>query len=168
MKMLRFVEKQPRRGTLLEAMQYASDMSNLRLDFHGSLAPLNQTQKFAELSEPARFDGTLRDYQRKGFSWLSFMERLGLGACLADDMGLGKTIQTLALMCELKEQERLSPTLLVCPTSVLGNWQREAEKFAPGLRVELHHGDRIKDVALFEKNLQNLDVLLTSYALITR
>ncbi|MCA9778159.1 MAG: hypothetical protein KC800_15625, partial [Candidatus Eremiobacteraeota bacterium] len=121
MKMLRFVEKQPRRGTLLEAMQYASDMSNLRLDFHGSLAPLNQTQKFAELSEPARFDGTLRDYQRKGFSWLSFMERLGLGACLADDMGLGKTIQTLALMCELKEQERLSPTLLVCPTSVLGN-----------------------------------------------
>ena len=168
MKMLRFVEKQPRRGTLLEAMQYASDMSNLRLDFQGNLAPLNQTQKFAELSEPARFDGTLRDYQRKGFSWLSFMERLGLGACLADDMGLGKTIQTLALMCELKEQERLSPTLLVCPTSVLGNWQREAEKFAPGLRVELHHGDRIKDVALFEKNLQNLDVLLTSYALITR
>jgi superfamily II DNA or RNA helicase len=168
MKLLRFVEKQPRRGTLLEAMQFAAEMPNLRLDFQGSLAPLNQTQKFTELAEPERFHGTLRDYQRRGFSWLGFMERLGLGACLADDMGLGKTIQTLALLCELKDEHRLSPTLLVCPTSVLGNWQREAERFAPDLRVKLHHGDRIKEENMFAESLKSLDVLLTSYSLLTR
>lgn len=168
MKMLRFVEKQPRRGTLLEAMQFAADMTNLRLDFQGNLAPLNQTRSFAELQEPERFRGKLRDYQRRGFSWLSFMERLGLGACLADDMGLGKTIQTLALLCELKQEDRLNPTLLVCPTSVMGNWQREAERFAPGLKMELHHGDRIKEEKLFAENLKRIDVLLTSYSLLTR
>ena len=113
--LLRFVEKQPRRGTLLEAMQFASEMTNLQLDFAGSLAPLSQVQQFRELSEPAHFEGTLRDYQRRGFSWLSFMEKLGLGACLADDMGLGKTVQTLALLCELREQERLSPPFWFAP-----------------------------------------------------
>jgi superfamily II DNA or RNA helicase len=168
MKLLKFVEKQPRRGTLLEAMQFASDMSNLRLNFQGSLAPLNQSRRFTELVEPKSFQGKLRDYQRRGFSWLSFMERLGLGACLADDMGLGKTIQTLALLCELKEENRLAPTLLVCPTSVLGNWLREAERFAPTLRFSLHHGDRIKEEKPFAESLKSLDVLMTSYALLNR
>jgi len=168
MKLLKFVEKQPRRGTLLEAMQFAAEMPNLRLDFQGNLAPLNQSGSFSELPEPEKFEGKLRDYQLRGFSWLSFMERLGLGACLADDMGLGKTIQTLALLCELKEQERLKPSLLVCPTSVLGNWQREARRFAPDLVLDIHHGDRIKDEALFKEHLKTVDILLTSYALLTR
>ena len=168
LKLLKFVEKQPRKGTLLEAMQYASDMSNLRLNFQGSLAPLNQTQKYAEMGEPKHFQGKLRDYQRRGFSWLMLIERLGLVTCLADVMGLGKTIQPLALLCHLKEEGRLGPAVLVCPTSVLGNWLREAEKFAPNLKFSLHHGDRIKEVKPFAESLKSIDVLLTSYALLNR
>jgi SNF2 family DNA or RNA helicase len=68
----------------------------------------------------------MRPYQARGASWLAFLERWGLGACLADDMGLGKTIQTIAFLLHLKEQNAfLKPTLLVCPTSVLGNWERK-------------------------------------------
>ena len=168
LKLLRFVDKQPRRGTLLEAMQYASDMSSLRLQFGGGLAPLNHSYKFEEMAEPKQFQGQLRDYQRRGYSWLSFMNSLKLGACLADDMGLGKTVQTLALLCSLKERKELQPALLVCPTSVLGNWQREATRFAPELRVDIHHGDRPRDWESFRQNLDKTDVLLTSYALLTK
>lgn len=168
MKLLRLVDKQPKRGTLLEAMQLAGGLSQLRLEFEGALAPLNQANKFEELSEPAGFLGELRDYQRRGFSWLSFMHTLGLGACLADDMGLGKTIQTLALLCRLKNQDKLGTALLVCPTSVLGNWQREAHRFAPNLRVNLHHGERAKSSDEFQSQLQESDLLLTSYALLSR
>ena len=168
MKLLRFLDKQPRRGTLLEAMQFASDMSALKLQYEGNLAPLDSAHRFEELDEPDGFQGQLRDYQQRGYSWLAFMQNLGLGACLADDMGLGKTVQTLALFCALKNLGKLSPALLVCPTSVLGNWSREAQRFAPNLRVEMHHGDRLKDVGEFSALLENTDILLTSYALITR
>lgn len=168
MKLLRFVDKQPRRGTLLEALQFATDMSSLKLQYEGKLSPLDQAHRFEELSEPKGFSGQLRDYQRRGYSWLSFMQGLGLGACLADDMGLGKTVQTLALFCSLKQQERLGPALLVCPTSVLGNWCREAERFAPGLGVKLHHGERSKNVDDFRTRVGQADIMLTSYALLTR
>jgi SNF2 family DNA or RNA helicase len=90
-------------------------------------------------------------------SWLSFLDRLGLGACLADDMGLGKTVQLLALLLH----RRSAPTLLVCPLSVLGNWQREAARFAPGLRVRVLHGADRPDVADL---VGGADVLLTTYA----
>lgn len=168
LKLLRLVDKQPRRGTLLEAMQLATDMSALRLQFDGALAPLNQSFTFEELPEPQSFQGRLRDYQRRGYSWLSFMQKLGLGACLADDMGLGKTVQTLALLCALKERGELGAALLVCPTSVLGNWQREAARFAPDLKVLLHHGERAQSRSEFEERLRDGDLLITSYALLTR
>jgi SNF2 family DNA or RNA helicase len=110
---------------------------------------------------PAALVGTLRPYQRRGLSWLVFLDRLGLGACLADDMGLGKTVQLLAL--ELRE--RRGPTLLICPLSVLGNWQREAARFAPGLTVRVLHGaDRPGAGSLVD----GCDVLLTTYATATR
>ncbi|HET6529178.1 MAG TPA: SNF2-related protein [Actinoplanes sp.] len=111
--------------------------------------------------DPAGLTGVLRPYQRRGFSWLVFLDRLGLGACLADDMGLGKTVQLLALLLHA----RRGPTLLICPLSVLGNWQREAERFAPDLRVRVLHGaDRVQPDAL----LGGCDVLLTTYATATR
>jgi len=99
-----------------------------------------------QMKQPDSFSGKLRPYQVKGFSWLAFLRQYGLGACLADDMGLGKTIQLLALLLKDKEEgEREGEgneraTLLICPTSVVGNWQREAKKFAPSLRVLVHHG----------------------------
>jgi superfamily II DNA or RNA helicase len=168
MKLLRLVDKQARRGTLLDAMQLATEISALRLQFEGDLAPLGRSHKFEELSTPESFRGQLRDYQMRGYSWLRFMRSLGLGACLADDMGLGKTVQALALMCSLKEKGELAPALLVCPTSVLGNWQREANRFAPDLRVTLHHGQRSSKLDPFKSQLEETDLLLTSYSLLNR
>ncbi|MEG3071913.1 MAG: SNF2-related protein [Candidatus Syntrophopropionicum ammoniitolerans] len=70
-----------------------------------------------------------------------FLRRFGLGGCLADDMGLGKTIQWIAYLLKVKESENpVVPSLLICPTSVLGNWQKELARFAPDLRVQLHYG----------------------------
>ncbi|MBA2442344.1 MAG: DEAD/DEAH box helicase [Rubrobacter sp.] len=118
---------------------------------------------------PAALRAELRPYQQVGYSWLEFLREAGLGACLADDMGLGKTIQTLALLSRDQEQGRLrGPVLLVCPTSVVSNWQREAERFTPGLRVLLHQGsDRLRGEE-FAGELEQTDLVVTSYALIRR
>jgi len=94
------------------------------------------------LGAPDSLQATLRPYQERGLSWLVTMSSLGLGACLADDMGLGKTMQLLAFLLRRREQmpEDLRPALLVAPTSVVGNWEREIERFAPSLEVVRHYG----------------------------
>ncbi|WP_018684731.1 DEAD/DEAH box helicase [Actinokineospora enzanensis] len=117
---------------------------------------------------PEGFTAELRPYQRRGLAWLAFLDRLGLGACLADDMGLGKTVQLLALETWARASEQRPPTLLVCPMSVVGNWQREAERFAPGLRVHIHHGaDRLTGADLADA-VSGADLVITTYALATR
>jgi SNF2 family DNA or RNA helicase len=126
-------------------------------------------QNVEAIDIPETFQGELRPYQVRGASWLAFLERWGLGACLADDMGLGKTAQFLALMLYLIQQDIIEhPTLLVCPTSVLGNWEREVKKFAPSLKVLLHHGDRRPQGKAFAKAIQGQHIVLTSYSLIHR
>ncbi len=93
------------------------------------------------IAQPAALAATLRDYQLRGLNWLHRMTSLGLGGCLADDMGLGKTITLIALHLHRQTDERTAgPTLVVCPTSLMGNWQREIEKFAPGTPVRRFHG----------------------------
>ncbi|MFI8949419.1 SNF2-related protein [Streptomyces sp. NPDC053750] len=95
------------------------------------------------VAQPAALDATLRDYQRRGLSWLARMTSLGLGCCLADDMGLGKTITLIALHLHRQtDTSAAGPTLVVCPTSLMGNWQREVERFAPGTPVRRFHGTR--------------------------
>jgi SNF2 family DNA or RNA helicase len=94
---------------------------------------------------PPGLRATLRDYQRHGLTWLADLTGLGLGACLADDMGLGKTLTLISLHLHRAEQARAAgqrplPTLVVCPTSLLGNWEAEVEKFAPGVPVRRFHG----------------------------
>lgn len=90
---------------------------------------------------PAALAATLRDYQLRGLGWLRRMTSLGLGGCLADDMGLGKTITLISLHLDRQEHdETAGPTLVVCPASLLGNWQREIERFAPGTPVRRFHG----------------------------
>jgi hypothetical protein len=122
---------------------------------------------------PDGFAGTLRPYQRRGLSWLAYLEGLGLGACLADDMGLGKTVQLLALLLARRtapggRRRRSPPTLLVCPMSLVGNWQREAERFAPGLAVHVHHGgERLSGPAL-RRAVRGSDLVITTYALAAR
>ncbi|MGW7099826.1 SNF2-related protein [Streptomyces sp. NPDC054838] len=105
----------------------------------GALAALRErlTGEPVPLPPPAGLKATLRDYQARGLAWLDLMTSLGLGACLADDMGLGKTVTLIALHLH---RDRPEPTLVVCPASLLGNWQREIEKFAPGTPVRRYHG----------------------------
>ncbi|MBR8826901.1 MAG: DEAD/DEAH box helicase [Gomphosphaeria aponina SAG 52.96 = DSM 107014] len=133
------------------------------------ISNLNHNQGLEPMEKPRDFRGELRPYQARGVSWLSFLERWGLGACLADDMGLGKTIQLIAFMLNLKEQNPLqNPTLLVCPTSVLNNWEREVQKFAPTLKVLIHHGDKRSKGKDFVQAVKKQDLLITSYALVYR
>ncbi|MDY7015515.1 MAG: DEAD/DEAH box helicase, partial [Cyanobacteriota bacterium] len=118
---------------------------------------------------PEAFCGELRPYQVRGVSWLAFLERWSLGACLADDMGLGKTPQFLAFLLHLNEREKLQkPTLVVCPTSVLGNWEREVKKFSPTLSAYIHHGDKRSKGKSFAKNVKDKDLVMTSYSLVYR
>jgi uncharacterized Zn finger protein len=108
---------------------------------------------------PAGLQATLRPYQQRGYAWLWRNARLGLGSVIADDMGLGKTLQVLALLLRLKQDGAFAEggALVVVPTSLLGNWQKEAARFAPDLRVAVFHGSRR------ELKVQHTDLLLTTY-----
>jgi SNF2 family DNA or RNA helicase len=124
--------------------------------------------KMEVVPTPGGFHGLLRPYQSVGLAWLAFLRRWGLGACLADDMGLGKTIQIIALLLhERLNTEEPRPALLICPTSVVGNWQRELARFAPDLGVLVHHG-AARDKAAFGKRAAQHDVVISSYALLHR
>ncbi|MBL8684727.1 MAG: DEAD/DEAH box helicase [Myxococcales bacterium] len=106
---------------------------------------------------------TLRPYQEAGLAWLQFLDELGVGGVLADDMGLGKTVTTLAYLSERKAREGAKPTLVVAPSSVLGNWVRECERFAPDLRAAVMHGAQRGEILA---RASEWDVLVTSYALL--
>jgi SNF2 family DNA or RNA helicase len=132
------------------------------------LAQLEGRTALEELPAPAGFQGQLRPYQLRGYSWLAFLHRWGLGACLADDMGLGKTVQTLALIERDWHADGHRPTLLICPTSVVGNWQKEAARFTPGLPVLIHHGQKRGKGTTFPREAAKHALVLSSYALLHR
>jgi len=166
-------------ATLLDAMRLAAEateaetgLSVLGLDAEGWVSdllegPTDETVK--DLGQPEAFGGTLRPYQRVGLNWLGFLDRFGLGGCLADDMGLGKTVQLIALL----QHERaagpgVGPTLLVVPTSVVGNWGRELERFAPELTMHVQHGPERPLGEAFAAKANGSDVTITTYALVSR
>ncbi len=137
------------------------------------LSKLEGGHRVEPLPTPAGFHGELREYQRRGYAWLGFLREWGLGACLADDMGLGKTIQTLALIQRDRERAaeqgaKVRPVLLVCPTSVLTNWRKEAERFTPDLPVAVHHGPERPKGEAFRKGAEEHAMVLTSYSLLQR
>jgi superfamily II DNA or RNA helicase len=138
----------------------------------GSLAELIERLRqggAGDLRAPSALNATLRPYQERGLHWLATMGSLGLGACLADDMGLGKTMQLLAfLLRRLEEAPRDGrPALLVAPTSVVGNWEREIERFAPALRVTQHYGAlRVRSAKDLPRKPGSL--VLTTYGLLRR
>ncbi len=107
-----------------------------------------------------KINATLRPYQQKGFEWLKLLAEINAGACLADDMGLGKTLQTICFITDRLEQLNGGIALIVCPSSLIYNWQQEIIKFAPHLRTYIHHG-QARDIALI--NAGNMDVCITSY-----
>ncbi len=132
------------------------------------LAAMTGRAEFTLLEQPPGMHGLLRPYQQRGFSWLAFLRRWGLGACLADDMGLGKTVQTLALVQREREKGEKRPVLLVCPTSVVSNWQKEAEKFTPDLPVMIHHGPDRERSQAFLKAAAKHAMVVSSYGLLQR
>lgn len=135
----------------------------------GELLAGGPAGSFQALPTPDGFGARLRPYQERGLGWLSFMDALGSGAVLADDMGLGKTIQVLALLERERQQAPgLGPTLLVCPMSLVANWQREAAKFAPKLAVHVHHGAERLTGEQFRDAVAGVDLVLTTYSLTLR
>lgn len=131
---------------------------------------LKNPSAFSDVAVPEGFLGELRPYQERGLSWLAGMAALPLGAVLADDMGLGKTVQIIALLLHQRRQaevtgDELLPTLVTCPTSLIGNWERELTRFAPELKVHVHHGPMREARA---SHLDGHDVIVTSYGLVAR
>ena len=136
---------------------------------HDLLRRLSGSEPLTELPQPERLAGQLRPYQVRGFSWLTFLHQWGLGACLADDMGLGKTIQAIALVLhDLEEGRADGPVLVICPTSVVGNWAREIARFAPSLRALVHHGGDRASGEAFAAQAEGVDVVISTYALARR
>src|SRR5262249_5736182 len=138
--------------TLLEALRLAHGLEGatgglpiLGLDSTGWVSDLlrasSGSEKLVMVDQPTFFRGSLRPYQQAGLAWMAFLDKFGLGACLADDMGLGKTIQLIALLQHERQltTEKVGPTLLVAPMSVVGNWARELARFAPEVKVHVHH-----------------------------
>jgi SNF2 family DNA or RNA helicase len=177
---LEFWRKQPSQtATVQQVIQMSLGVTDRvrGLDFKGVTATgwvgvlldrLEGRSPFAEIQPPAQFAGTLRPYQVRGYSWLAFLREWGFGACLADDMGLGKTVQTLAMIQRDWEVDGKGPVLLICPTSVVNNWQKEAARFTPGLPVMVHHGVGRKKGAAFAQEVEKQAIVLSTYTLLHR
>jgi len=141
------------------------DLPLVEVDADGTLGDLlsgQAAERLTPMVTPTGFHGTLRPYQERGLSWLVFLARLGLGGILADDMGLGKTAQTLSLLLT-ERAESPQPTLLICPMSLVSNWQKEAARFAPELTVYVHHGaSRLREDE-FQAAVDAADLVITTY-----
>ena len=122
------------------------------------LMSLRNPGRIRKLSSPKSFRATLRPYQKNGYTWLNYMNQLGFGACLADDMGLGKTVQVLAYLERLRTKEKHARVLLIVPASLVGNWQKEAQKFAPSMELLVLHG---KTSVVMEQMLTEHPAFLT-------
>lgn len=138
------------------------DMSPRFEDFWNLISAFNELE---EIDIPNKVNADLRNYQKQGFNWLWFLYSYGLNGILADDMGLGKTLQALVLLQKAKDEDGQMPSLIVCPTSVVYNWQKECEKFTPDLTImNLTGSERHRNL----KAIKEHDVIITSYALVRR
>jgi len=133
------------------------------LQMNRKLERLRDFDRIEDYPLPKGFIGQLRPYQKAGFNWMHFIKSYRFGGCLADDMGLGKTVQTLAMLQSEKENGDAGVSLLVMPTSLIYNWEKEAEKFTPSLKIRNYTGiKRDKNTALFAK----YDMVITSYGIV--
>ncbi len=124
---------------------------------------LDDITRIEDVTLPVQLNAVLRPYQERGFKWLYSNTTKGFGSCIADDMGLGKTIQVIALLLKLKEERKIEETsLVVCPTTLVGNWYKECQKFAPTLNVTIYHG------AERGMSIKNRDLLITTYGVMRR
>ena len=150
----------------LEQDKSKTGLPVIDVEAEGEIKQVLDNTRLSLINIPKTLKGTLRPYQVTGVSWLTFLDHLGLGACLADDMGLGKTIQVIALLLHERMHTGVpvAPTLVICPMSVVGNWCKEVERFAPSLKVMVHHGgERLSGITFAEK-VNSSDVVITTYA----
>ncbi|HBA46744.1 MAG TPA: ATP-dependent helicase [Lachnospiraceae bacterium] len=171
------MEELPSAMTLFDAMQLELGQGNKQMDVGATvsngewlsefLMHLRKPETIRKAALPKSFCATLRPYQKNGFTWLNYMDKLGFGACLADDMGLGKTVQVLAYLEKLRTDNPDAKALLVLPASLLGNWKKEAEKFAPDMDLRILHG---KSGAVLEEELTENSTFLTitTYGMVPR
>ena len=152
--------------TLLDQLLMEGDRVEADAEFQRRREHLRGFEEIKPTVMPQNISGTLRPYQKAGVDWLHFLHDYNFGGCLADDMGTGKTFTTLAFLQSLSESNHATAaTLLVLPRSLIFNWEREAAKFTPGLRLLNHaHGTRVKDLAQFDE----YDLVLTTYGILLR
>lgn len=175
--LLQKMEEFPVEMTLLDAMQLELGQDSGKLDegitvsngewLSEFLMHLRKPETIRKAAVPRSFHATLRPYQKNGYTWLNYMDKLGFGACLADDMGLGKTVQVLAYLEKMRTADQFARVLLVLPASLLGNWQKEAEKFAPNMKISVLHG---KKAETLEEELREDSAFLTitTYGMVPR
>lgn len=151
-------------GRVQDLLRIVSDqkVASTAQSLFGKLEDIGQVES---IPKPRSLKATLRPYQKDGFSWLVFLHNLNTGGILADDMGLGKTVQAIALLLWLKAQNKDAISLVVAPTSVVPNWEREINKFAPTLKVAVWQGPDRQKLA---DDVAKADVVITSYALLRR
>ena len=153
---------------LLDALLAAEPQVSVDALFAKARDELSRFAGVDPVKAPARFRGRLRPYQEAGLGWLGFLRRFGFGGCLADDMGLGKTIQILAMLAG-RPRKTVGPSIVVVPKSLVWNWQQEAARFAPDLRLIAHVGpERAMDAQTLRQNLQKADLLVTTYGLLRK
>jgi SNF2-related domain/Helicase conserved C-terminal domain/SWIM zinc finger len=158
----------PAQVGMLDALLAAEPQVSVDAVFAKARKELNRFAGIKPEKAPTRFSGRLRPYQEVGLGWLSFLRRFGFGGCLADDMGLGKTIQVLAMLAG-RPRESPRASIVVVPKSLVWNWQQEAARFAPDLRLVAHVGpDRAADARALRRTLENADVLVTTYGLLRK
>ena len=151
-------------GRVQELLQHATG-TNVTAAAKDLFQKLSSIDSIEAAKKPRALKATLRPYQEAGLSWLKFVHDIGSGGVLADDMGLGKTVQTIALLLAVKQEEKKISALIVAPTSVVTNWQRELARFSPTLTVALWHGQGRKDQI---EEAREAEVVITSYALLRR
>jgi SNF2 family DNA or RNA helicase len=121
-------------------------------------------KKYKQINIPKKLNATLRPYQKKGYKWIYTNFEKGFNICLADDMGLGKTIQILSVIQKIKENKKLTnPSIVICPTSLLANWEKESSKFTPEIKTHIYHGNE-RDIEKIKEN----ELIITSYGIIRR
>ena len=155
-------------GSKKEAGELTIDSVEVMGQLKDLMDRLTGRAEFGMVQQPDGFIGKLRPYQKRGFSWFAFLRKWGLGACLADDMGLGKTIQSLALIQKEQAAGETRPVLVVCPTTVVNNWLKEAKVFTPGLEVMVHHGSDRRKKDRFIDAANKHAIVISSYGLLHR
>ncbi len=146
--------------SVIEELYNQRDEEELFFQLEAKYENLKNFQSIQEISAPQHLKQILRPYQESGFQWLNYLSEVRWGGILADDMGLGKTIQALSFLYHLKDVNKTLKALVVCPTTLMYNWENEIKKFAPGLKYYIHHGgSRTAELIVH----QNIDIIITTY-----